>query len=354
MLEDLLQREYWGNPVQSYLYFAAVIVGAMVALRVFRMVVLRRLAKLAATTESRLDDFIVSRLQKDVNPIVYTAVAYFSLSLLHVTPKAETWLNHALLVTATFFGVRLLAALASFALESRWSRAEQSEQRLKNMRGFLTLVRFIVWALGAVFLLDNLGFEISAIVTGLGIGGIAVALAAQAVLGDLFSSLAILLDRPFEVGDFIIVGDFMGTVEYIGLKTTRLRSLGGEQIIIANSDLTNSRVRNFKRMAQRRVVFKLGVTYDTPLERLREIPEIVKLAVEAQADTLFDRAHFFSFGASSLDFECVYLVLSADYNRYMDIQQNINLALKEEFDRRAISFAFPTQTLLMHSAPKPS
>lgn len=353
MLEDFLQREYWGNPVRSYAYFAAVFFGAMLLLRVFRMVVVLKLAKLAAGTKSQIDDFVVTRLQKDVHPMVYMAVAYASLSLLTVSPKAEKWLHNGLLVVATFFAIRLLAAMAAFALESRWSSADQGELRIKNMRGFLTLVRFAVWALGIVFLLDNLGFEISAIVTGLGIGGIAVALAAQAVLGDLFSSLAILFDRPFEVGDFIVVGEFMGTVEYIGLKTTRLRSLGGEQIIIANSDLTNSRVRNFKRMAQRRVVFKLGITYDATLEQIKAVPAILKKAVESEADTLFDRAHFVAFGASSLDFECVYFVLSADYNVFMDRHQAINLTIKGEFDRNGISFAFPTQTIWVHEPANP-
>lgn len=352
MLEDFLQQEYWGNPVRSYLTFVAVIFGAMVVLRIFRMVVLRRLAKLAAATKTELDDFIVSRLRKDIHPIVYTAVAFFSLSLLQITPRAEKWLHGALLVVATFFGIRLLAALASFALESRWLENDRSELRVKNVKGVLTLVRFVVWALGVVFLLDNLGFQISAIVTGLGIGGIAVALAAQTVLGDLFSSLAIFFDRPFEVGDSITVGEFTGTVEYIGLKTTRLRSVGGEQIIIANSDLTNSRVRNNKRMAQRRVVFKLAVTYLTANEQLRAIPGIVKKAVDGQTDTLFDRAHFVSYGVSSLDFECVYFVLTADYNRYMDIHQAVNLAIKEEFERAGIAFAFPAQTLVVHDAKK--
>lgn len=354
MFEDFLQQEIWGNQVRSYLYFASVLFGAMLLLRVFRTVVVRRLAAFAANTTTQLDDFLVTRLRKDINPIIYVAVAYFSLSFLTVTPKAEKWIHGGLIVLATFFGIRLLAALAVYALETRWVESDRSELRLQNMRGLLTLVRFVVWALGVVFLLDNLGFEISAIVTGLGIGGIAVALAAQAVLGDLFSSLAIFFDRPFEVGDTIMVGEFVGTVEYIGLKTTRLRSIGGEQIVIANSDLTNSRVRNFKRMAQRRVVFRFGITYDSALEKIRAVPAIVQKAVESEADTRFDRAHFVAFGASSLDFECVYFVLSAEYNVYMDKHQAINLTIKEEFDRNGISFAFPTQTVWVHEPAKPA
>ncbi|MCK4428221.1 MAG: mechanosensitive ion channel family protein, partial [candidate division Zixibacteria bacterium] len=191
------------------------------------------------------------------------------------------------------------------------------------------------------------GFKISTVIAGLGIGGIAVALAAQAILGDLFSYFSILFDRPFEVGDFIILDDYLGTIEHIGIKTTRVRSLGGEQLVFSNADLTNSRLRNYKRMAKRRVVFKLGVTYQTTLEQVKEIPTIIKNIIQNITDTVFDRAHFSSYGDFSLVFETVYYVLSRDYNKYMNIQQEINFAIKEEFEKRGIEFAYPTQTLFL-------
>ncbi|MCX7765301.1 MAG: mechanosensitive ion channel family protein, partial [Candidatus Sumerlaeia bacterium] len=182
---------------------------------------------------------------------------------------------------------------------------------------------------------------------GLGIGGVAVALAAQAILGDLFSYFAILFDRPFEVGDFIIIGDLSGTVEYIGLKTTRIRSINGEQVVIANTDLTNSRIRNYKRMERRRVVFRIGVRYETNLEQLKEIPVLIKNIISQIPEATFDRAHFFSYGDFSLVFEIVYFVNDRDYYKYMDIQQQINLKIKEEFARRQIKFAYPTQTVYL-------
>ncbi len=196
-------------------------------------------------------------------------------------------------------------------------------------------------------MLDNLGVKISAVVAGLGIGGIAVALAAQAFLGDLFSSFAIFFDKPFEVGDFIIVGDKLGVVEYIGIKTTRLRAIGGEQLIFANHDLTNSRIHNFKKMERRRVVFNLGVIYQTSAEQLRKIPLIVKDIITKQPDVAFDRGHFASFGDFSINFEFVYFVEGADYNKYMDIQQTINLSIYEAFENERIEFAYPTQTLFV-------
>ncbi|MBU1997522.1 MAG: mechanosensitive ion channel family protein, partial [Candidatus Omnitrophica bacterium] len=206
----------------------------------------------------------------------------------------------------------------------------------------------LIWSLAIIFFLDNMGFKISAVIAGLGIGGVAVALAAQAVLADLFSYFAILFDRPFEIGDFIIVGDFLGVVEHVGVKTTRISSLSGEQIVFSNTDLTNSRVRNYKRMQKRRVVFKLGVTYGTSLEKVKEIPKIIEGIIKGIKDTTFDRAHFLAYGDFSLVYEIVYYVMSGDYNKYMDIQQEINFEIKNEFKKKQIEFAFPTQTLYVN------
>jgi small-conductance mechanosensitive channel len=205
-------------------------------------------------------------------------------------------------------------------------------------------------------MLDNLGINVTALVASLGIGGIAIALAAQNILGDLFASLTIAIDKPFVIGDFIILGQETGTVEHVGLKTTRLRSLSGEQIILSNNDLLQSRIHNYKRMEERRALFAIGVTYDTPAEKLELIPELIKQAVAAQTDARFDRAHFKSFGAFSLDFETVYYVRKPDYGVFMDVQQAINLQLVRSFADHSIAFAFPTQTLhLNHSAaPAPA
>jgi len=202
-----------------------------------------------------------------------------------------------------------------------------------------------MWVLVLLLVLDNLGVQVTALVAGLGIGGIAIALAAQSVLGDLFASFVIVVDKPFKEGDFIIVGDLMGSVEHVGIKTTRVRSLWGEQLVFSNSDLTSSRIRNFGLMQQRRILFSVGVTYDTAPDAVERIPEMIREAVESQELTRFDRAHFSGYGDSSLDMEVVYYVLSGDYNVYMDIQQGINLALLRRFTDEGIDFAFPTRTL---------
>jgi small-conductance mechanosensitive channel len=209
------------------------------------------------------------------------------------------------------------------------------------------LGRLALWSTVALLVLANLGIDVTAMVAGLGIGGIAVALAAQNILGDLFASASIVLDKPFVIGDFIIVGEDMGTVEHIGLKTTRVRSLSGEQLVFANNDLLKSRIRNFKRMNERRAAFGIGVTYQTPAEKLAAIPAMLREAVEAQSPTRFDRAHFKQYGDSALLFEVVYYVLSPDYNLYMDIQQAINLAVFRRFAEEQIEFAHPTYTVCL-------
>lgn len=252
----------------------------------------------------------------------------------------------------------LVALVIQFALWAnrlleRWlaMRAEAARGTDPEAATTVTLLGFVgrvvVWALALLLALDQLGFDVTALVAGLGIGGIAVALAVQNILGDLFASAAIVLDKPFMVGDFIVVGEHAGTVEKVGLKTTRVRSLSGEQLVFSNAQLLSTQLRNFKRMNERRIAFAIGVTYETPLEKLRALPGWLRAAVEAQPKARFDRAHFKSYGDFSLNFEIVYYVLSADFNVYMDTQQAINLAIFEKLAQEGVQFAYPTRTLYL-------
>ncbi|MCH5598085.1 mechanosensitive ion channel family protein [Niabella ginsengisoli] len=250
------------------------------------------------------------------------------------------------------FALRLINAVIEYAILSFLKTKEDGDIKQRQAKGLLVIVKVIVWIFGIVFLLDNFGYNVTTIVAGLGIGGIAIALAAQAILGDLFSYFVILFDRPFEIGDFLVVDDKVGTVEYIGIKTTRLRTLQGEQLICSNKDLTDSRVHNFKEMEKRRVVFALGVTYQTDAETLAQIPELVKEIIEKNEDVVYDRGHFSGFGDFSLNFEFVYYMLSSDFNIHMDTQQRIYLDIYREFEKRNIEFAFPTQTLFVNNESK--
>jgi small-conductance mechanosensitive channel len=346
-MQELLSYTLFGNTIRLYLMSLAYFAGGMIAVYMFKQQVLRRLNVWAASTETNIDDFLIKVIHRSVVPAFYIGVFYAALHTLTLTAEFVRGLNIAVATLVTFLIARAVISLINFMLESTLKDAHDTEKREKQLRGIRGLLNVAIWALALVFLLDNLGVKISAVVAGLGIGGIAVALAAQAVLGDLFSYFVIFFDKPFEIGDFIVVGDKMGAVENIGIKTTRIRALSGEQLVFSNTDLTNSRVHNFKKMEKRRVVFKLGVTYQTPLEKLKLIPQLVREIISAQTDVTFDRGHFANYGDFSLNFEFVYYVLGADYNKYMDIQQAINLDVYAAFSKESIEFAYPTQTLFV-------
>jgi small-conductance mechanosensitive channel len=276
---------------------------------------------------------------------------YAGTSFVALPPAVDRAINSALVI-ALFLQGALWAShiVVGWVAWYAASKAEQNRAIANALQLIQLFARVVVWSIAFLLILNNLGFDVTALVAGLGIGGIAIALAVQNVLSDLFASLSIVLDKPFVLGDFIIVGDMLGTVEYVGLKTTRVRSLSGEQLVFANSDLLNSRIRNFKRMYHRRVVFSFGVTYQTPYEKAARIGGIVREIVEAQKLTRFDRAHFQQFGDFALVYEVVYHVLDPDFNVHMDIQEAINLELMRRFQAEGIEFAYPTQTLFLEKA----
>lgn len=345
MSYDFFDLRVFDNPVLDYLIFFSVLIGGMLLVKIIDRSLFRRLKDLTRKTSTLLDDFLIEQIDRTALPLLYFGAFYLSSRTLTLHPYLHRGLDILGIILLTLYGARLLSAVVIHALQEYWLKREENTSRQRTILGLFPVIKILIWGAGIVFLLDNLGFEVSAVIAGLGIGGIAVALAAQTVLGDLFSYFAIFFDRPFEIGDFIIIDSYMGTIEKIGIKTTRIRSLGGELLIFSNSDLTSSRMRNYKRMEKRRIVFQLGVTYETPLEKLKEIPTIISNIIKAIDLTVFDRAHFASYGDFSLNFEVVYLIRTNDYNKYMDVQQTINLAIFEEFSSRAIDFAYPTQTL---------
>jgi small-conductance mechanosensitive channel len=265
-------------------------------------------------------------------------------SVLELAPRLE-----GLVTLAAIAGLAFQAALWTTRMVRDWvarrgaARGDGESLMALALIGFAA--RVAIWTVVALFVLDQLGLDITALVAGLGIGGVAIALAVQNILGDVFASLSIVLDKPFVVGDFIAVDGLSGTIERVGIKTTRVRSLGGELLVFSNSDLLKSRIRNFQQLRERRIAFSVGVTYETPPPTVRAIPALLRAAVEAQDRTRFDRAHFKAYGDSALVFEVVYYVLVADFNVYMDVQQRINLAILERFAADGIDFAYPTRTV---------
>lgn len=344
---NMLTQLFFQNSAQDWSFALVAATSFMLIMDLLRRIVLRRLSSIAKTTDTVVDDFLIDVLSA-TRILLSTALGiYIALHFLTLPPAMEKFVDRGficlLILQGGFWANRGLI----FWLKYRFSLGDESDQGSRVMtQSLLTFMgRTVVWLVVLLLALDNIGINVTTLVASLGIGGIAVALAVQNILGDLFASLSIAIDKPFVIGDFIIVDNLMGTVQHVGLKTTRIRSLGGEQLIFSNNDLLKSRIRNYKRMEERRIVFAVGVTYDTSAELLEQIPTLIKQAVEALPDARFDRSHFKGFGAFSLDFETVYYVLKSDYNIYMDLQQAINLQLVRSFAGREIEFAFPTQTL---------
>jgi small-conductance mechanosensitive channel len=349
-MEDFLNQIYFGNTILKYITAIGIFVLVIIVVKIFRIVVLKRLKKWAAKTQTTIDDFILNGIKKSIIPILYYSAIYFAARSLNLSDSARNIFDVLSIVVVTFFIVRLITSTLDYSIISYAAKQEEADQKAKQLKSISALARIIIWGVGLVFLLDNLGFDISAVVAGLGIGGIAVALAAQTILGDLFSYFIIFFDRPFELGDYIKVGDKNGTIEHIGIKTTRIRALNGEQLVFSNTDLTSSRLHNFKKLQKRRIVFMLGVIYETPAEKLKLIPGLVKNIISEEENSDYDRGHFKEFGDFSLNFEFVYYVLSSDYATYMDTQHNINMKIFDKFKEEGIEFAYPTQLVYVNKA----
>ncbi len=348
MLKDLIAKNIFQNTVGDYIFTLIVLAVFIILIYILRKVVISRLEKWAAKTQTTIDDFIIFHIKKTLTPLLIVWSFILSMKNLVMSPLITKIIYVAGLAFLVLMCLRFLMALLDYLIDAYFKKNNVNETRQRSLKWLVVTAKIIIAGIMLIILLDNLGVKISTLVAGLGIGGVAVAFASQAILGDLFSFFVILFDRPFEIGDTIVVDDLTGTVEHVGIKTTRVRSIGGEELIFSNTNLTNARVRNYKRMAQRRIVFKLGVTYQTSFENVKEIPELLKSIILQQQDVRFDRSHFSSYGDSALIYETVYTVLNSDYNKYMDIQQNINFKIKEEFDKRKIDFAYPTQTLFIN------
>jgi small-conductance mechanosensitive channel len=351
-VEGLLDATYFDNTAWRLIVAAGIFVGAFFVLLLLRRVVRSRYRQLAATPHTEFLELPLRVASRTAAPFLLVAALMLASLTLQLPPRAGRILE-SLFTIAAFWQLGLWATTAVISsLEHKRNTTLAGHPAATSSLGIIAfLSRITIWALVLLLTLDNLGVEIKPLLAGLGIGGIAVALAAQNILGDLFASLSITLDRPFVVGDSLSVDNLSGTVEYIGVKSTRLRSVDGEQIIIPNANLVNSRVRNNPRLRQRRVVYTISVDQQTPLAQLQKIAGQLRALIESQHDVRFDRAHFAKISATSFDFEAVYHVLTPDYGRHMDILQDINLRLVEVLERDGIAFAQPSQRLYMETPP---
>jgi small-conductance mechanosensitive channel len=348
-LAPLRRFSFLGNSLEDWAL--ALIVGllATAAMAFARLLLLRRLAARSAASETRLDDLVVTMLSRTYMLFIVAFGMYIGSTFLEL-PPARGLLVARVGVAALLMQVAVWGDVGLRAWRDQLRRDQDSARRnSSSILGFL--LRLTLWVIVVLMVLDNFGVNITALVASLGVGGIAVALAAQHILGDLFASLSITLDKPFEIGDFIIVGDVLGSVEHIGLKTTRLRGLGGEQVVFSNGDLLKSRIHNHKRMETRRVAFVLRIAYGTSEELLCRVPRIIREIVSARQNVDFERAHFFMWGEWSLDFEVVYHFRSPDYLLHMDAQQDIFMEIYRRFEREGVRFAHPLSIVRLADPP---
>lgn len=343
----MLNFQFYGNDLQQWLLAIGVLLGSFLILVLIKKLLKKRLLRIVEDSATEIDDFLIPLVNQTRLFTLFVLSIYLASFFLTVAPDVQQRLD--IVFRVVFFlqiGFWGMGVISFFVNRQVSGKLDQDHgEDATTIDAFGLVAKIGLWIVVSLVILDNLGVKVDSLITSLGIGGIAVALAVQNMLGDLFASLSIAMDKPFVIGDFVIVGEFAGTVEDIGLKSTRIRSLSGEELIFSNADLLNSRIRNFKRLEERRISFSVGVVYGTPADQLDRIPEMVEEIISPLENVRFDRVHLKSMGDFSLNYEIVYYVGQPDYGVYMDVQQEINLAIYRRFEQEGIEFAYPTQTL---------
>ncbi len=341
---DFLNNEYLGNTAQDWLIAVGLALIVFVLVRAAIGIVLKRLSAIASKTETDIDDLVAELLDKTKFLFVALLAVYSGALYLTLPPEVSDFLSTVLVLGFLLQGAFWANGFVTYMLESWAKKKFEADPTISTALGSVGfLIRFAVGATFAMMDLSNLNIEIAPLIASLGIGGVALALAIKGVLGDLFASLSIIFDKPFAVGDSIQVGDLSGKVEHVGLKSTRLKSVTGEQLVFSNGDLLGSRIRNYQRRQERRCAFTLGVTYDTPSEKLERIPALIREIIESRENTRFDRCFFMVFGDSALNFESVYYILVPDFKTYGETHHAVNLEIFRRFAEEGIEFAYPTQ-----------
>jgi small-conductance mechanosensitive channel len=347
-VQSVLSQEFLGNSWERWAVALGVFLGVLLLSWAIRAFFVARLRLIAPKTTVKWDDMVLQLLERTHFLFFFLVALHLGLRSLSLHPKIDN-ASHFTFFLVMFLQVGFWAnhAITFLGLDYAERSLAKDAARATTVRALLVFGKIVIWITVGLLLLDNWGVKVAPFIAGLGVGGVAIALAVQNILGDLFASLSIVLDKPFVIGDFIAVGSEMGTVEYIGLKTTRVKSLSGEQLVFSNSDLLQSRIRNYKRMWERRVDFSFGVIYQTPTDKLNRVREIVKEIFTGIEGARLDRCHLHAFGPSSLDFQVVYWVTSPDYNVFIEKHHSMAVRLIDSFRAEGIEFAYPTQTLYL-------
>lgn len=335
------------NTFHDLLIAGGIILGFMAVLHLFKVYILSRLGKIAKRTKTTYDDAVIGFVEKIAWPFHF-AIGLFVASKYLVLPSIlEKSVLYILLFSVVYYAIKGAFGIIDFLVLNQVKVRKEKEEGAHIIRIVGTAAKSALVIIAVMLFLSNIGFNISSLIAGVGIGGIAIAFAIQSVLEDLFSSFTIFFDKPFKEGDFIVIGNDSGTVKKIGIKSTRIQTLKGQELIVSNKELTSTRINNYKQMTKRRAVFALGVEYGTTATKLEKIPKIITGIIKKIKQADLDRVHFKDFGDFSLNYEVVYYVTNKDYGLYMDIQQKINLELVKAFKKEKIEFAFPTQTVFV-------
>lgn len=349
-----LTFQFLGNSLKNYLIALGIFLLVILILKIFKNLGVKKLKKLVDHTRTEFDDLIINIVDSIGWPFYFIIALYLSSKFLNLVPKIEKAFYYLLILGVTYYAVRGGQEIVNFfsqkLIEKRKKEDEKFEPQTINLLS--GIVKGILWVVAVILVLQNFGYNISTLIAGLGIGGVAVAFALQNILGDIFASFSIYFDKPFKVGDYIVIGEDRGRVKKIGIKTTRIQSIQGEELIISNKELTEKRVKNYGRIEKRRVSFLFGICYETPLEKVKMVPKILEEILKKEELVEIDRIHFKEFGDFSLNFEAVFFFQSRDYKAYLDAQQRIYLKLMEKFSQEGIEFAYPTQTIFLQREGK--
>lgn len=346
---DFTYYEILGNEGIDYLNALGIFLALALIFYLIQKIFLNKFKKRSEQTKTDFDDFLLKIFQNIKPPFYIIFSLYIASQFLILSDIVGKIIYGIFIISVVVQVILIVQKVIDFAVRKRASALDEKRKNEEPIMELISqIVKFALWVFGALLILSNLGINVNSLVAGFGIGGIAVALAAQSLLGDVFASFSIFVDKPFKVGDSIRTGEDSGRVQKIGIKTTRIKTLAGNELSIPNKELTDSRIHNLKRIGRRRNLFSFGVTYNTGSEKLKRIPEMIKDIVDGIEGIEFSRAHFKSFGVSSLDFEVVYFVNAPGYKKFMNIQQEVNLKIYDQFEKEGIEFAYPTQTIFLN------
>ena len=347
-IETFLNYEILGNSGHDFLMAFGMLLGLSLLFYFFQKVILSRLKKITKKTKADVDDFLLCVIDNIKPPFYFIIAFYISAHDLKMSEFISRIVFGVFIIFVIIQGILVLQKTVDYLIRKKFSKAKEKDQDKEAMIKLLgQIIKGALWIVGGLLVLSNLGVNVNSLIAGLGIGGIAIALALQNILGDMFASFSIFIDKPFKVGDFIKAGADSGTVKKIGFKTSRIRTLTGDELVIPNKELVESRIRNFKKMKERRASFVVGVEYETELDKLEKIPQIIKDIFTKMKKTELKYVYFKTYGASSLDFEIIYNISTPSFDELIKIKQLLNIEIFKKFKEEGINFAYPTQKIFL-------